>query len=66
MCVRTFAGTVVGIDAATVTVEVNIASGSPGMYPGGLLDNAVKENEQRIRTAFENYRRCGQIINIII
>ncbi len=54
MFVKTFAGAVVGIDAVTVTVEVNIAGGGLGLYLVGLPDNAVKESEQRIRAAFEN------------
>lgn len=54
MFVRTQAGAIVGIDAVTVTVEVNITGGGLGMYLVGLPDNAVKESEQRIRAAFEN------------
>jgi len=54
MFVRTFAGAVVGIDAVTVTVEVNIAGGGMGLSLVGLPDNAVKESEERIRAAFEN------------
>lgn len=54
MFVKTFAGAVAGIDAVTVTVEVNIAGGGLGLYLVGLPDNAVKESEQRIRAAFEN------------
>ncbi len=54
MFVKTFAGAVVGIDAVTVAVEVNIAGGGLGLYLVGLPDNAVKESEQRIRAAFEN------------
>lgn len=54
MFVRTFAGAVVGIDAVTVTVEVNIAGGGLGLSLVGLPDNAVKESEERIRAAFEN------------
>lgn len=38
----------------TVTVEVNITGGGLGLYLVGLPDNAVKESEQRIRSAFEN------------
>ena len=49
MFVRTYAGAIVGIDAAAVTVEVNIAGGGLGMYLVGLPDSAVKESEQRIR-----------------
>ena len=54
MFVRAYAGAVVGIDAVTVTVEVNITGGGLGLYLVGLPDNAVKESEQRIRAAFEN------------
>ena len=54
MFVRTYAGALVGIDAVTVTVEVNITGGGLGLFLVGLPDNAVKESEQRIRAAFEN------------
>ena len=54
MFVKTYAGAVVGIDAVTVSVEVDIAGGGLGLYLVGLPDSAVKESEQRIRAAFEN------------
>ena len=55
MFVKTYAGAVVGIDAVTVSVEVDIAnSGTLGLFLVGLPDSAVKESEQRIRAAFEN------------
>ena len=55
MFVRTTAGVIVGIDAVTVAVEVNVANaGQLGLFLVGLPDNAVKESEQRIRSAFEN------------
>lgn len=54
MFVKTYAASIVGIDAVRVTVEVNIAGGGLGLYLVGLPDNAVKESEQRIRAAFEN------------
>ncbi|MCM1150876.1 MAG: magnesium chelatase, partial [Alistipes senegalensis] len=54
MFVRTYAGAVVGVDAVTVSVEVNIAGGGLGLFLVGLPDNAVKESEQRIRAAFGN------------
>ena len=53
MFVKTYAGTVVGIDAVMVTVEADITRGI-GMYLVGLPDNAVKESQERIRAAFEN------------
>lgn len=54
MFVRTHAGAIVGIDAVKVDVEVNVAGGGLGLFLVGLPDNAVKESEQRIRSAFEN------------
>ena len=54
MFVKTYAGAIVGINAVTVTVEVNLAESGLGLFLVGLPDNAVKESEQRIRSAFEN------------
>lgn len=54
MFVRCYAGAIVGIRAVKVDVEVNIAGGGIGLFLVGLPDNAVKESEQRIRSAFEN------------
>ncbi len=54
MFVKSYAGVVVGIDAVEVTVEVNLAEGGLGLFLVGLPDNAVKESEERIRSAFEN------------
>lgn len=54
MFVRTYAGAILGIDAVKVAVEVNVAGGGLGLFLVGLPDNAVKESEQRIRSAFEN------------
>ena len=63
MFVKTYAGTVVGIDAVMVTVEADITRGI-GMFLVGLPDNAVKESQERIRAAFENsgYRMSGRKI----
>ena len=54
MFVKTYAGAVTGIEAVAVEVEVNFGSGGLGLFLVGLPDNAVKESEQRIRSAFEN------------
>lgn len=53
MFTKCFAGAVVGIEAFTVEVEVNVTRGL-GMFLVGLPDNAVKESQERIRSAFEN------------
>lgn len=53
MLVKLYSGTVEGIEARTITVEVNL---SPGIrfQVVGLPDNAVKESQQRITAAFGN------------
>ncbi len=50
MLVKTFAAAVRGIEAVTVTVEVNIISGAQFVIVG-LPDAAVKESRQRIDSA---------------
>ena len=51
MLVKTFASAVTGIDAVTVTIEVNVSRGVR-FFLVGLPDNAVKESQQRIESAF--------------
>lgn len=53
MLVKTFSSTISGINARTITVEVNISVGIH-FHLVGLADNAVKESQQRIIAAFEN------------
>jgi magnesium chelatase family protein len=50
MLVRTFASAVNGIDADTVTIEVNVSQGVR-FFLVGLPDVAVKESQQRIESA---------------
>jgi magnesium chelatase family protein len=56
MLVKTFASAVTGIDAVTVTIEVNVSQGIR-FFLVGLPDVAVKESQQRIESAF---RAVGQ------
>ncbi len=44
----------VGVDAPLVTVEVDLASGLPGLYLAGLPETAVKESKDRVRGALKN------------
>jgi magnesium chelatase family protein len=50
MLVKTFASAVTGIDAVTVTIEVNVSQGIR-FFLVGLPDVAVKESQQRIESA---------------
>jgi magnesium chelatase family protein len=51
MLIKTFASAVTGIDAVTVTIEVNVSQGIR-FFLVGLPDVAVKESQQRIESAF--------------
>ena len=50
MLVKIFSGAVNGIEATTITLEVNILNGAKFIIVG-LPDNAVKESQQRIDSA---------------
>ena len=50
MLIKTFASAVAGIDAVTVTIEVNVSQGIR-FFLVGLPDVAVKESQQRIESA---------------
>lgn len=53
MLVKTYGSAVHGIKAMTVTVEVNVSRGIK-FFLVGLPDNAVKESQQRIHSAFQS------------
>lgn len=55
MLIRTFGSAVYGINAVTITIEVN-ASEEPGIgyFLVGLPDNAVKESYQRMESALKH------------
>lgn len=53
MLVKTFGSAVFGIEAITITVEVNIVAGTK-FFIVGLPDNAIKESYFRIRSALRN------------
>ncbi len=65
MLVRTFASAVAGIDAVTVTIEVNVSRGIR-FFLVGLPDVAVKESQQRIESSLRclGFRWPGQQVLI--
>jgi magnesium chelatase family protein len=67
MLVKVFGSTVYGIKATKITVEVNVGQGTKYLMVG-LPDNAVKESQLRIETAFKNndlhIPRKGIIVNM--
>ena len=56
MLTKIFGAAVQGIDAIIVTIEVSVDTGI-GYTIVGLPDTAVKESNERIRTAL---KQCGQ------
>ncbi|HSZ31844.1 MAG TPA: YifB family Mg chelatase-like AAA ATPase [Puia sp.] len=52
MLVKTYGSAVYGVDAITITVEVNVMKGK-NYFIVGLPDNAIKESLQRIESALK-------------
>ena len=59
MLVKTYGSAIYGINAITITVEVNVEQGVNFLMVG-LPDNAVKESHQRIDSALK-YNNCTAI-----
>lgn len=67
MVAKTYGSAVHGVDAKTITVEVNVTEGTKSVMVG-LPDNAVKESEQRVESAIKHYKirlpRNRTIVNL--
>ena len=65
MLVKVYGSAVFGVEATTITVEVNIDKGI-GYHLVGLPDNAIKESNFRIAAALQNngYKIPGKKITI--
>lgn len=65
MLKKVFGSAVFGVEATTITVEVNVDKGV-GYHLVGLPDNAIKESNYRIAAALQNngYRIPGKKITI--
>ncbi|MEA1786078.1 YifB family Mg chelatase-like AAA ATPase [Arenibacter sp. GZD96] len=65
MLTKVFGSAVFGVEAATITVEVNVDKGI-GYHLVGLPDNAIKESNFRIAAALQNngYKIPGKKITI--
>ena len=53
MLIKTFCAEVMGLEATTITIEVNLTRGVM-FHLSGLADTAVKESYDRIRAAIQN------------
>src|SRR5690348_4455632 len=67
MLVKTFGSAVYGVEAITITVEVNVSKGKFTTIVG-LADNAVKESVERVESAIKtngyHYPRIKVVINL--
>lgn len=65
MLKKVFASAVFGVEASTITVEVNVDKGI-GYHLVGLPDNAIKESNYRIAAALQNngYKIPGKKLTI--
>ncbi|QZE16033.1 YifB family Mg chelatase-like AAA ATPase [Halosquirtibacter laminarini] len=54
MLVKTYGSTLQGIDAITITIEVDVSSAGIRFHLVGLPDSAVKESQQRIEAALRS------------
>ena len=68
MLVKTFGSAVYGVEAISITIEVNVSGGDLKYYIVGLPDNAVKESFQRIESAIKtnglSFPRTKIVINL--
>ena len=54
MLARCLSASILGVDGALVTVEVDVAFGLPGLTIVGLAGSAVLESRERVRSAIRN------------
>ncbi len=65
MLVKTFGSAVYGVEALTITVEVNVTNGQK-FFMVGLPDNAVKESQQRIESTLKSIGRYMPRTKVIV
>jgi magnesium chelatase family protein len=63
---RVWSGSIVGIDAVKVGVEVDVSGGLPGIVLVGLPDTAVQESRERVKAALKNSGYAFPMRKIVI
>ena len=66
MLTKVFGSAFFGVEATTITIEVNVGSSGVGYHLVGLPDNAIKESNFRIAAALQNngYKIPGKKITL--
>ena len=54
MFAKTYGAATLGVNGVLIDAEVDVSNGFPGFDVVGLLDTAVKESKERVRTAIKN------------
>lgn len=65
MLAKTFGSAIIGIDAITITIEVDYSKGI-NFFLVGLPDSAVKESQQRIQAALTNIGQKYPKMKIVV
>ena len=66
MLARCSSASIQGMEALTVTVEVDLAPGLPGLQLVGLPDTAIQESRERVRAALRNSGFRGPLVRVIV
>lgn len=66
MLVKVFGSAVYGVDAITITIEVDTPGGKPEYVIVGLPDNAVKESIERINSALKYIKMERPRMRIVV
>ncbi len=66
MLARCLSGSLHGIEALAVTVEVDLVPGLPGLQLVGLPDAAIQESRERVRSALRNGGFRGPLVRVVV
>ena len=66
MLARCLSGSLHGIEALAVTVEVDLLPGLPGRQLVGLPDAAIQESRERVRSALRNSGFRGPLVRVVV
>ena len=62
MLARCLSASLQGLEVRPVVVEVDLASGLPGVQLVGLPDKAIQESQERVRSALRNSGFRGPLV----
>ncbi|MDB4939774.1 MAG: Mg chelatase, subunit ChlI [Candidatus Doudnabacteria bacterium] len=66
MAVKIFSGTISGLGAEIVEVEVEVSQGLPNTLIIGLIDTSIRESKERVRAAFKSTTYKYPLARVIV